>query len=415
MKKLLAGLLALTLVAGPALAQNQIPAIQGPGGPIMAQPVINIGYDSATGLPCVVGKVATCSLQGSGGGGGGGGAVTAVSGAFVANSIVDLTTLNSKIDTLNTNVAGPTTAGSNIIGKISQVDSGGADATDTTNHAVKVNIVAGASSGAVAQGSTTSGQTGGLTQAAVTTAAPTYTTAQTSPLSLNTAGGLRVDGSGVTQPVSGAVTLGAGSALAGKFSIDQTTPGTTNTVADNCFYSNGTYSSITASTWGKVQCGQKGILQVQLTSELGSASTIIAPADGTGTAGGLAVWSEGALRGASSWNNTRDMTAANTTAGTGVAAVEFAGTPFANITTATTTTVKSGAGTFHRIVINTPVASETITVYDSLTGSGTKIATLTLPSTITGDMPTTVTYDLAFATGLTIVTSSTADITVTDR
>lgn len=46
-------------------------------------------------------------------------------------------------------------AGSAIIGKISQVDSGGTDATDTTNHAVKVNIVSG---GTVAQGSSTSGQ-----------------------------------------------------------------------------------------------------------------------------------------------------------------------------------------------------------------------------------------------------------------
>lgn len=61
-------------------------------------------------------------------------------------------------------------------------------------------------SGGVAQGSTTSGQTGSLTQGAVTTAAPTYTTGQTDPLSLTTAGALRVDGSGVTQPVSGTVT-----------------------------------------------------------------------------------------------------------------------------------------------------------------------------------------------------------------
>lgn len=55
----------------------------------------------------------------------------------------------------------------------------------------------------VAQGSTTAGQKGGLTLGAVTTAAPTYTTAQTSPLSLTTAGALRVDGSAITQPVSG--------------------------------------------------------------------------------------------------------------------------------------------------------------------------------------------------------------------
>jgi hypothetical protein len=56
-----------------------------------------------------------------------------------------------------------------------------------------VNIKAGASSGAVAQGSTTSGQTGGLTQAAVTTASPTYVSGQTNPLSLDTTGALRVN------------------------------------------------------------------------------------------------------------------------------------------------------------------------------------------------------------------------------
>jgi hypothetical protein len=66
----------------------------------------------------------------------------------------------------------------------------------------------------LAQGSTTSGQTGPLLQGAVTTSAPSYTTAQTSPLSLNTSGALRVDGSGVTQPVSGTVTANQGSANA---------------------------------------------------------------------------------------------------------------------------------------------------------------------------------------------------------
>lgn len=55
------------------------------------------------------------------------------------------------------------------------------------------------------QGSMTSGQSGTLMQGAVTTTAPTYTTGQTDPLSLTTAGALRVDGSGSTQPVSGTV------------------------------------------------------------------------------------------------------------------------------------------------------------------------------------------------------------------
>jgi hypothetical protein len=60
------------------------------------------------------------------------------------------------------------------------------------------------------QGSTTSGQTGNLELGAVTTAAPTYTTAQTSALSLTTAGALRVDATGTTQPVSGTVTANQG-------------------------------------------------------------------------------------------------------------------------------------------------------------------------------------------------------------
>jgi hypothetical protein len=67
-----------------------------------------------------------------------------------------------------------------------------------------------------AQASTTSGEKGPLVQCAVTTSAPTYTTAQTDPLSCNTSGGLRVDGSGVTQPVSGTVTSNAGT---GTFNI----------------------------------------------------------------------------------------------------------------------------------------------------------------------------------------------------
>lgn len=62
------------------------------------------------------------------------------------------------------------------------------------------------------QASTTSGQSGVLMQGAVTTAAPTYTTGQTDPLSLTTAGALRVDGSATTQPVSGTVTANQGGA-----------------------------------------------------------------------------------------------------------------------------------------------------------------------------------------------------------
>lgn len=70
--------------------------------------------------------------------------------------------------------------------------------------AAKLNITPGAALGA---------NTGPLGQGSVTTAAPTYTTGQISPLSLTTAGGLRVDNSGNTQPVSGTITANAGTNL----------------------------------------------------------------------------------------------------------------------------------------------------------------------------------------------------------
>lgn len=74
--------------------------------------------------------------------------------------------------------------------------------------------------------------------ASVTTAAPTYTTGQMSALSLTTAGLLRVDGSGVTQPVSGTVTSNIGTtgglaldATLAKLTIAQSTALGSNTQA----------------------------------------------------------------------------------------------------------------------------------------------------------------------------------------
>lgn len=70
---------------------------------------------------------------------------------------------------------------------------------------LKVNVAAPVVG--LAQGSTTSGQTGSLVMAAVTTGAPTYTTAQTSPLSLSTTGDLRTAFSNTTIAVTNAGTF----------------------------------------------------------------------------------------------------------------------------------------------------------------------------------------------------------------
>jgi hypothetical protein len=91
------------------------------------------------------------------------------------------------------------------------------------------------------------------------------------------------------------------------------------------------------------------------------------------------------------------------------------GHSYTNITSATTTTIASGAGVLRALTINTFVASATIKIYDNTAGSGTPIATLTLPSTITGDAPCSIPFEAAFTTGLTVVTSGATDITVLAR
>jgi hypothetical protein len=88
---------------------------------------------------------------------------------------------------------------------------------------------------------------------------------------------------------------------------------------------------------------------------------------------------------------------------------------YANMTTATTTTIKSGAGFLHTITLNTPVASATITLYDNTAGSGTKIGTITLGATLANDVYGAFLFDVSFSTGLTIVTSGATDLTISYR
>lgn len=96
--------------------------------------------------------------------------------------------------------------------------------------------------------------------------------------------------------------------------------------------------------------------------------------------------------------------------------IKPAGVSFRNITTATTTTVKSGAGVLHSLCVNKFVASATVTIYDNTAASGTLIATITNPATLLdeGGLGCDV-FDAAFSTGLTIVTVGAQDITATYR
>lgn len=84
---------------------------------------------------------------------------------------------------------------------------------------------------------------------------------------------------------------------------------------------------------------------------------------------------------------------------------------FTNITSATTTTIKSGSGTLVRICNNKKVANGVITIYDNTAASGTKIGTITSPATLL-DNSQTYDFNCGFSTGLTIVTSAAEDLTV---
>lgn len=99
--------------------------------------------------------------------------------------------------------------------------------------------------------------------------------------------------------------------------------------------------------------------------------------------------------------------------GIGSMSVEQVGCPFTRINTATTTTVKSGAGHLKKIIVNAKgTVASTITIYDNTAGSGTVIGVID-----SLNLYGTFSYDLAFSTGLTLVTTGTVapDVTVIYR
>lgn len=118
-----------------------------------------------------------------------------ITGLAAMTGSVTLTILGSpQVSSVSGGGAGDASASNQTSGAAkTQIVDGSANVIGATANALDVNIKSGASSGAVAQGSTTSGQTGSLIQGAVTTAAPSYTTAQTSPISLTLAGATRYD------------------------------------------------------------------------------------------------------------------------------------------------------------------------------------------------------------------------------
>lgn len=84
---------------------------------------------------------------------------------------------------------------------------------------------------------------------------------------------------------------------------------------------------------------------------------------------------------------------------------------FTNFTaTSGGTLVKTGEGALYTVTFNNPTATGVVTLYDGLSTSGVKIATITVPAS---PMPVTLTYDVYFITGLFVVVATAAsDMTI---
>lgn len=197
--------------------------------------------------------------------------------------------------------------------------------------------------------------------------------------------------SAITGPIN------TGTNVIGKVGIDQTTDGTTNLVA-----------SKQSGTW-TVQPGNTANTTPWLSSVSQGGNTAVVKAANTAPTTSDA----GLVSNINcSYTGSPCITLGGATAANSVPTVS-AGFSFSNITTAATTTVKSGAGVLHTLTVNNlgTVASLTV-VYDNTAGSGTKIASInTLAS------QTSYIYDVSFATGLTVVTTGTVapDVTVSYR
>lgn len=201
----------------------------------------------------------------------------------------------------------------------------------------------------VAQNSTTSGQSGSLMQGAVTTAAPSYTTAKTSPVSLTTAGALRTDGSATTQPVSGTVTANAGS---GNFTVIQATA-----------------ANLLAQVFGGAANG----------SAVSGNPVLFAGYDGT---------------------NARTMRLDATG--------RPAGSSFLYLGSTGTTTIKSGAGVLRAILVGTVGAGCTMLCYDNTAASGTVIENLACSAS--GTFPYNAAFATGLTC---VISTAAAGITVT--
>lgn len=187
-----AALALLALSASPVIAQQTGKTIVAPAGTV---PSVAIYCDDSTG------HTAICSSAGGGSGGDASAAnqtvVQAVAGSDASKAIA--------VQGITGGKAVPISASS------LPLPSGAATSANQSTANTSLSTIAGA---VVAQGSTTSGQSGLLQQCAVVSSSPSYTNAQTSPITCSTDGRQLVQGAGDQATVTVAQTVTSSSAYA---------------------------------------------------------------------------------------------------------------------------------------------------------------------------------------------------------
>lgn len=217
--------------------------------------------------------------------------------------------------------------------------------------------------------------------------------------------------------------LTAGAAVIGKVSIDQTTPGTTDSVT--VATAQGAGAAIGATSGAAVITDANGTIQQYLrgiitffVTGFGGAVANVAAATGFLRALGIRQYlatlptltdtryQHGLvdINGADQTNLATLLAGEDQTYNRMMTLPKYSVTV---ITTQTTTVIKASAGIIKSIQINTPVANAVVEVYDNASGAGTRLMpTMTMPAVLlnNGPMPPILIDGIA-TTGITVITS----------
>ena len=278
----------------------------------------------------------------------------------------------------------------------------------------------------IAQSTALGSNTQALVGGSVTTAAPTYTTGNINPLSLTTSGSLRVDGSGVTQPVSGTVTANIGTtnglaldATLAKLTIAQSTAlgsntqalmgGSVTTAAPT--YTTGNINPLSLTTAGALRIDGSGVTQPvsgTVTANQGTANSLanrwpVIITDGTNTRPTGDVAARASFEKITDGTNTAAVKAASTAAVAADSALVVAISPNNTISskeikssTGTTTSVASSVTNVTLLSANTNRLGATIYNDSSLSNLFIKLGTTASATSFSVILTPTGYYEVPF-------------------